>query len=156
MNALRLTAFLATFAVIPVAFAQEAPIGRPGQTRQLENKVFKPGERAKVFPLGSSWLAVSLSGKPFSGDKPSFSLDDQLRARGFGGCNTYAATAYPLRDQNIAVGPLAITKKSCDKTVMANEHDFFVALRTSGKWDMQGPTLVIQTQSGELRFERML
>ena len=80
---------------------------------------------------GSRWL----TGKPFSGDKPSFSLDDQLRARGFGGCNTYAATAYPLRDQNLAVGPLAITKKSCDKTVMANEHAFFVALRTSGKWD---------------------
>ncbi|WP_245410989.1 META domain-containing protein [Microvirga flavescens] len=157
MNALRLTALLATLAVTPAAFAQQAPIGREaGPARQLENKVSRPGQRAKIFPLGSSWLATSLNGKTFTGDRPSFSLDDQLRARGFGGCNTYAATAYPLREQNLAVGPLAITKKSCDKGLMESEHAFFVALRSSGQWDIQGATLVIQTQSGELRFERML
>lgn len=157
MYALRIAALLSSIAVVSTAYAQQAPVGREAAPpRRLENKVVKPGQRDKVFPLGSSWLAVSLNGKSFGGDRPSFSLDDQLRARGFGGCNTYAATAYPLREQHLAVGPLAITKKACDKAVMAAEHAFFVALRTSGKWDMQGPSLIVQTQSGELRFERML
>jgi heat shock protein HslJ len=151
MNALRLAALLATFATVSTAHAQSAAtLGRPaGPTRQVDNKVPQPGERDKVFPLGSSWVAVSLNGRPFR-------LDDQLRASGSGGCNTYTATAYPLRQQGLAVGPFALTKRSCDKAAQAIEQAFLVALRTSAKWDMQGPTLIIRTQNGELRFERAL
>jgi heat shock protein HslJ len=158
MNALRLAALLATFATVSAAHAQSAAtLGRPaGPTRQVDSKVPQPGERDKVFPLGSSWVAVSLNGKPFTGDRPSFRLDDQLRASGFGGCNTYTATAYPLREQGLAVGPFALTKKSCDKSAMAIEQAFLVALRTSAKWDIQGRNLIIRTQNGELRFERAI
>ena len=39
---------------------------------------------------------------------------------------------------------------------MASEQAFLVALRTAGKWDINGPTLIIKTQNGELRFERSL
>jgi heat shock protein HslJ len=158
MNALRLAALLATFATVSAAHAQSAAtLGRPaGPTRQVDNKVPQPGERDKVFPLGSSWVAVSLNGRPFGGERPSFRLDDQLRASGFGGCNTYTATAYPLRQQGLAVGPFALTKRSCDKATQAIEQAFLVALRTSAKWDIQGPTLIIRTQNGELRFERAL
>ena len=162
MNALRLaallTAHLAAFATVSSAHAQSAAtLGRPaGPTRQVDTKVPQPGQRDKIFPLGSSWVAVSLNGKPFTGDRPSFSLDDQLRARGFGGCNNYSATAYPLREQGLAVGPFALTKKSCDKGVMAAEQAFLVALRTSAKWDIVGPHLIIRTQNGELKFERAL
>jgi heat shock protein HslJ len=164
MTALRLAAqlfavLLATLAFVPAAYAQSAAtLGRPaGPSRQVDPKVPQPGQGGKVFPLGSSWLAVSLNGKPFgSAERPSFSLDGQLRARGFGGCNTYAATAYPLREQGLAVGPLALTKRSCDKGIMAAEQAFFVALRTSAKWDIQGSTLIIKSQNGELRFERAL
>ncbi len=158
MNALRLAALLAAFATISSAHAQTSSVpGRPaGPTRQVDTKVPQPGERDKVFPLGASWVAVSLNGKPFSGERPSFRLDDQLRASGFGGCNTYSATAYPLRDQGLAVGPFALTKKQCDKEIMATERAFLVALRTSQQWDFEGTTLVVKTQSGDLRFERSI
>lgn len=158
MNALRLVTLLAAFAIVPAAHAQTAAtLGRPaGPTRQVDPKVPQPGQGDKVFPLGSSWVAVSLNGKPFGGERPSFKLDDQLRASGFGGCNIYSATAYPLREQGLAVGPFALTKKSCDKNLMAVEQAFLVALRTSAKWDIQGRNLIIRTQNGELRFERAL
>jgi heat shock protein HslJ len=158
MNALRLAAVLAAFATVSAAHAQTTSvIGRPaGPTRQVDTKVPQPGERDKIFPLDSSWIAVSLNGKPFTGERPSFRLDNQLRASGFGGCNTFTATAYPLREQGLAVGPFALTKKSCDKSAMAIEQAFLVALRTSAKWDIKGSTLIIQTQNGELRFERAL
>ncbi|MBM6592738.1 META domain-containing protein [Microvirga pudoricolor] len=168
MNALRPVAhmsvrlfamLLAALAFVPAAHAQSAAsAGRPaGPSRQVDPKVPQPGQGGKVFPLNSSWLAVSLNGRAFGGsERPSFSLDGQLRARGFGGCNTFAATAYPLREQGLAVGPLALTKRSCDRNVMASEQAFFVALRTSAKWDIQGSTLIIKSQNGELRFERAL
>ncbi len=151
MIALRPAALLIALAIAPVAHAQTAahPVApAPGNVPQPRQE--------KIFPLGATWIAVSLNGKPFGGDRPSFSLDQQFRAKGFAGCNTYAATAHPLREQNLAVGPFALTKKACDKSVMASEQAFLVALRTAGKWDQDGSTLVIKTQTGELRFERAL
>jgi heat shock protein HslJ len=158
MNALRLATLLAALATVSAAQAQTAAtLGRPaGPTRQVDGKVPQPGERDRMFPLGSSWVAVSLNGKPFGGDRPSFKLDDQLRATGFSGCNNYSTTAYPLREQGLAVGPFALTKKSCDKSLMAAEQAFLVALRTSAKWKIEGRNLIVTTQNGELRFERAL
>jgi len=163
MNALRLATLLAAFATVSaaqlsVADAQTAAtLGRPaGPTRQVDAKVPQPGANGKIFPLNSSWVAVSLNGKPFSGERPSFRLDDQMRATGFSGCNTYSTTAYPLRDQGLAVAPFALTKRNCDKATMAIEHAFLMALRTSGKWDIQGRTLTIKSQTGELVLERSL
>jgi heat shock protein HslJ len=159
MNALRLVTFLAALATVSTAQAQTAEtLGRPvGPTRQVDPKVPQPGQTGKVFPLGSTWVAVSLNGKPFGGERPSFRLDDQMRATGFGGCNTFTTVAYPLREQNLAVGPFALTKRSCDKASMASEQAFLVALRTAGKWDIQGRNLIIQTQNGgQLVFERSL
>ena len=160
MNALRLATFLVALTTVSGAHAQSAAatLGRPvGPTRQVDTKVPQPGETGKVFPLNSSWVAVSLNGKPFTGERPSFRLDDQMRATGFAGCNTYATAAYPLREQALAVGPFALTKKSCDKSAMAIEQSFLVALRSSGKWDIQGRNLIIKTQNGgQLVLERAL
>ena len=163
MNALRLAAFLAALATVSVVQVSEASaqtaatLGRPaGPTRQVDTKVPQPGAQGKIFPLGSSWVAVSLNGKPFTGERPSFRLDDQLRATGFSGCNTYSTTAYPLREQGLAVAPFALTKKTCDKAAMAIEQAFLMALRSSGKWDIQGRNLIIKGETGELVLERSL
>lgn len=124
-----------------------------------KEKQYVPPTKAteKVFPLDSTWTAVSINGKPFSNaDRPSFIIDKQYRARGYGGCNTFAATAFPLREQHLAVGPLALTKKSCDKALQSTEQAFFVALRTAAQWDLVGSQLVIKSPNGELRFDRAL
>jgi heat shock protein HslJ len=134
---------------------QGGPSTQPGQSAQPGQKL--PSGRDKQFPVPSNWTAVSLNGKPFGGrDRPTFSLDQQYRAKGFGGCNTYSATSYPLREQRLAVGPFALTKKQCDKEIMEVERAFLIALRTSAQWDFEGTTLVVKTQSGDLRFERSI
>lgn len=131
--------------------------GTMGQQPKKEQYIPPSKAQEKMFPLGSTWTAVSLNGKPFGGaERPSFIIDNQYRARGYGGCNTFAATAFPLREQHLAVGPLAITKKNCDKGIGAVEQSFFVALRTAGQWDIVGSQLVIKSQAGELRFDRAL
>ena len=130
---------------------------RSNQGQQQSGTQAVPNKEEKRFPLGSSWIAVSLNGKPYSGtERPAFTLDDQFRVRGFGGCNSFSATAFPLKAQGIAVGPLALTKRSCDQSAMANEQAFLAALRTSAKWETSVGTLLIRGPNGEIRFERSL
>ena len=162
MSLFRLAALLVCAAAMTAPAAAQGPAGqapaaqgaaKPGQAQ----KPAAGGPREKQFPVPSNWTAVSLNGKPFGGrDRPTFSLDQQYRAKGFGGCNTYSATSYPLREQRLAVGPFALTKKECDKEVMETERAFLVAPRTSMQWDFDGSTLVVKTQSGDLRFERSI
>ncbi len=115
-----------------------------------------PEAREKQFPVGSSWTAVALNGRQLSGDRPSMSLDDQLRAKGFAGCNNYSATAFPLRQQGFAVGPVAVTRKACDQGAMTLERGFLVALRTSRQWDIVDGQLILRGQGVEIRFERAI
>lgn len=150
-------------AAVPAAAQMSMGGGNPsgfGAGQQPQKKPqYVPGAKPteKIFPLGAMWTAVSMNGKPFTGaDRPSFIIDAQYRARGYGGCNTFTATAFPLREQQLAVGPLALTKKSCDKALAATEQAFLVALRTAGKWDLVDSQLVIQSPNGVLRFDRSL
>jgi heat shock protein HslJ len=137
--------FLAAFLVPVSSLAQNAP--RPSAPEM---------QAEKQFPLGASWVLASLAGKSMSGDRPTLVLDQNLRARGFGSCNTYSVTAYPLRRQGFAVGPIAATKKACAKEAMTLEGNYFLALRTARAWDVIGGQLVLRSPSGELRFERGL
>lgn len=154
MKLVRFAALIASVLAVATPADAQSTRGKPEQTPP---QAPSPSKREKQFPVPSSWVVVSLNGKAYGGiERPTFMLDQQFRAKGFGGCNTYSATAYPLKEQHFAVGPLALTKKQCDKTVMATEHTFFVALRTAMQWDLDGVTLVIKGQNGELRFERSI
>ncbi|HEX2726138.1 MAG TPA: META domain-containing protein [Beijerinckiaceae bacterium] len=156
MKSFRLVLVLAALASATSAGAQAQRQGAQQQNKQQQSNV-PQSKRDRQFPVPSSWVATSLNGKPFSGpDRPTLSLDQQYRAKGFGGCNTFSATMWPLREQRMATGPLALTKKKCDKAVMDSEHAFFVAVRTAGQWDFEGVILVIKSQSGELRLERSI
>jgi heat shock protein HslJ len=155
MSLVRFAALLSAAVAMTAPAEAQAPGGQPPPGQQ--QKPSAAPQREKQFPVPSTWTVISLNGKPFTGrDRPTFSLDQQFRAKGFGGCNTYSATSYPLREQRLAVGPLALTKKQCEKDVMEAERAFLVALRTSVQWDYEGTTLVVKTQSGELRFERSI
>lgn len=152
---MRSLAILAVGAAVAFAGAAQAQGQTKGDPDAGYAEIRK--EREKRFPIGQSWIAISLNGKTFSGvERPGFTLDEQFRVRGFGGCNTFSATAFPLREQGIAVGPLALTRRNCPKEVMAAELAFLTALRTSAKWDTQIGSLIIKGPNGELKFERSL
>lgn len=125
----------------------------PGQTRQNV-----PQQREKQFPVGTSWAAISLNGKtyPVDRNRPYFTLDSQYQLRGFGGCNTFSATAYPLRAQGFAVSPFAVTRKSCGAAIDAAERAFLLALRMIQKWDLVKGQLVLQGSAGTLHADRSL
>jgi heat shock protein HslJ len=163
MTALRLATLLSALALaasVAPAGAQQGTAGQRGQAArapsgQPGNPVPQP-KREKIFDVGSTWIATSLNGRPFPGERPSFTLDKQYQVRGFGGCNTFTAVAYPLKEQRLAVSPILPRRKACDKGLMASEQAFFAALRYAEQWDQQGSTLIIKSPNGELRFERAL
>lgn len=124
--------------------------------RESQGAVVPPRQYDKPFPTGMNWVAVSLNGKPLGAarERPSFVLDDQMRARGFGGCNSFSVVAYPLRQQKFAVGPIAHTNATCDKAAAVQERSFFEALRLSSEWDYDAGKLVLKGPRGQLQFER--
>ena len=123
-------------------FAQQAPAGG--------------GAQGKAFPVNVAWELVSVNGSASEGDKPTLQLDSQLRMRGFSGCNTFSATAYPLKNQGITVGPVAVTNKVCDKAVMETEKAYLLGLRTALQWDVSSGLLVLRGEKAELKFQRAL
>ena len=111
----------------------------------------------KNFPLDQTWQLRELNGKPVSSDLDvSLKIDSALRGSGFTGCNSWSATMYPIKDQHLAVGPYALTKKQCDKDTMAIEFGFLSALLAQPIWDLVNGELVIKGPRGEMRLARSL
>ena len=147
-----------TIAPMLIASATIAEAQRRGSNaaREQPQQQVPPAQQEKNFPMGASWSAVSLNGKPINNMRATFQLDGNLRGTGFGGCNTFSASAYPLRQQAFAVGPIALTKRSCDKAAQDFERSFLVALRAARAWDLVQGRLVLKGGGGELVFDRAL
>ena len=149
-------------AIAVAALALAAPV--PGHARAVTHGEANPTQQPQVptalrpaqFPLGVTFEATALNGRAYEGEPPAMILDDTLRMRGFAGCNNYSATAYPLQDQGLAVGPFALTRRQCDQGTMARERAFLEALRAGQRWSAQGATLTIEGPRGTLTFERAL
>jgi heat shock protein HslJ len=111
----------------------------------------------KNFPLDQTWSLRELNGKPVpSGLDISLKIDGTLRGSGFTGCNSWSATMYPVKDQHLATGPYALTKKQCPKDVMQLELSFLSALLGNPEWDLVNGDLVIKGPRGALRLARSL
>jgi heat shock protein HslJ len=111
----------------------------------------------KNFPLDQTWSLRELNGKPVAaGLDASLKIDGNLRGSGFTGCNSWSATLYPVKDQHLAVGPFALTKKQCDKDVMAVEIGFLSSLVGNPTWDLVNGDLVIKGPRGSMRLARSL
>jgi heat shock protein HslJ len=111
----------------------------------------------KNFPLDQTWSLRELNGKPVPpGLDISLKIDGTLRGSGYTGCNSWSATVYPVKDQHLAVGPFALTKKDCPKDIKALEVGFLSALLGSPAWDLVNGDLVIKGPRGALRLGRSL
>ncbi|THD42852.1 MAG: META domain-containing protein [Bradyrhizobium sp.] len=136
---------LAAVGVVSVALADDK--GPPKPLPPLQ----------KNFPLDQTWQLRELNGKPVSADiDASLKIDSALRGSGFTGCNSWSATMYPIKDQHLAVGPYALTKKQCDKDTMAIESSFLTGLLGTPTWDLVNGELVIKGPRGEMILGRSL
>jgi heat shock protein HslJ len=138
------------------AFAQAGP---KMKGREPEKAPVRTGPAEQQFPFGATWILSEIGGKPVSGDAPSFTLDDKLRAVGFGGCNTFSMALYPIREQKLAAGAIALTRKSCGKELDDNEHTMLVTLHSLPKWHLEPNgdlTVTAANSTTPMRFKRGL
>jgi heat shock protein HslJ len=115
------------------------------------------GPAFKNFPLDQTWSLRMINEKPVpAGLDVSLQIDGSLRGSGYTGCNTWSATLYPIKDQKLMMGPVALTKKQCAKDVMEVELGFLSALLGQPSWDLVNGQLVVKGPRGSLRFDRSL
>jgi len=111
----------------------------------------------KNFPLDQTFSLRELNGKPVPASLDvSLKIDGALHGSGFGGCNSWSAVMYPVKDQHLLVGQYALTHKQCDKDTTAIETGFLSALLGSPAWDLVNGDLVIKGPRGALRLVRSL
>jgi heat shock protein HslJ len=141
-----------------LCFATMAYAAQKGPKSDNDDDTPKPlPPLQKNFPLDQTWSLRELNGKPVPpGSDVSLKIDGSLRGSGFTGCNSWSATLYPVKDQHLAVGPYALTKKQCAKDVMQLELGFLSALVGSPTWDLVNGDLVIKGPRGALRLARSL
>ena len=106
------------------------------------------------FPLNVAWTLITLNDRPAGRDPPSFEIDNTYRASGFSGCNTYSMTLYPARHQRLLPGSIALTRKTCDKDVMALERQVLGGLHAAPTWALVNDELLIRAPGASMRFRR--
>ena len=140
-----------------LCFATAAFAGPPSGPQEEEGPPKPLPPQQKNFPLDQTWSLREVNGKPVpDGLDASLKIDGNLRGSGFTGCNSWSATLYPVKDQHLAVGPYALTKKQCPKDVMAVEFGFLSSLLGNPTWDLVNGDLVIKGPRGSLRLARSL
>jgi heat shock protein HslJ len=151
-----MTCAIQRFAIIAlVAIGASLPAGAQMKTDDAPLKPLPP--LGKNFPLDQTWSLRELNGKPVPpGLDVSLKVDGALHGSGFAGCNSWSAVIYPIKDQHLAVGGVALTKKQCDKDTMAIEVGFLTALLGEPAWDLVNSELVIKGPRGSLRLVRSL
>jgi heat shock protein HslJ len=155
---LKSISFVAAFAAA-LCLATAAYAAQKGPQTEEDNEPPKPlPPLQKNFPLDQTWSLRELNGKPVPpGTDISLKIDGTLRGSGYTGCNSWSATMYPVKDQHLAVGPYALTKKDCpNKDLKALEIGFLSALLGSPEWDLVNGDLVIKGPRGSMRLARSL
>ena len=148
---------IAAVAAAALCFTAAAFAGPGPQTEDKDAPPKPLPPLQKNFPLDQTWSLRELNGKPVPpGVDVSLKIDGTLRGSGYTGCNSWSATMYPVKDQHLAVGPYALTKKQCDKDLMALEAGFLTGLLGSPEWDLVNGDLVIKGPRGSMRLARSL
>ena len=65
---------------------------------------------------------------------------------------------YPIKEQKLAAGSIAMTRKTCNKDVDDTEHTILVTLHSLPKWHLEpNGDLTVTAQNGAvMRFKRGL
>jgi heat shock protein HslJ len=113
----------------------------------------KSDRKSHAFPFDRTMVAVAYKDQQFRDDRPTILVSQNYRGTGFSACNNWSATVLPKNDQNLAIGPVAISKRQCDKRLMHNEQVFLFVMANSRSWSFDGRTLTFTGPFGTMTFQ---
>ena len=151
-------AILAAMTIAAALAAQPALAKKKKDQEQEQGQAQKKDDKfayESPFPTKATWQLRTINGKNPPAEA-SLLIDENLRGTGSSGCNTWSATLYPIKGHRLAMGPVAMTKKSCTPEVNTFERAYLTVLRSGPTWDLQGSTLTVKSQYGELVYGRGL
>ncbi len=151
-------AILAVAAVAAVSFAAQPALAQKKKKGQEQSEGEKKEDKnayESPFPTKANWQLVTINGKTPPAEA-SLLIDENLRGTGLSGCNTWSATLYPVKGHRLAMGPIALTKKSCSAEIAGFERAYLSILATGPVWDVKGSTLTVKSKNGELVYNRGL
>jgi heat shock protein HslJ len=112
-----------------------------------------PPKLSLPFPVDRTMVAVSYKDQLFKDDRPTLLVSANYRGTGFSACNNWSATVVPRADQRLGVGPIAISKRTCDERLMHNEQVFLFVFKTAQTWSYDGRVLTVTSPYGDMKFE---
>ena len=159
-DAMKKLAILAVAAVAAASFAAQPALAqkKKGQSQEQGEGGEKKDDKfayESPFPTKANWQLTSINGKNPPADA-SLLIDENLRGSGSSGCNTWSATLYPVKGHRLAMGPIALTKKTCSPEITGFERAYLSILATGPVWDLKGSTLTVKSKNGELVYNRGL
>ncbi|MDE2578170.1 MAG: META domain-containing protein [Hyphomicrobiales bacterium] len=137
------------FAAAPAFAKKRAP------HQETEQKEPEKAAYETPFPTKMNWTLSTINGKRAPAEA-TLNIDENLRGTGVSGCNSWSAALYPIRGHRLAMGPVAITKKTCGKEIDGFERQYLTILHSGPHWDLQGSTLTVKVQNQTLVFNRGL
>ncbi|KQV91176.1 hypothetical protein ASD15_03765 [Massilia sp. Root351] len=98
---------------------------------------------------GTSWQLADLGGQPAG--KQSLQFDSSKgMVSGSGGCNSFTG-AYQWSGKSLKMGPLASTRRACtDESASRQENAYLQALDATRTWQVEGKTLILSGDSGQV------
>lgn len=105
--------------------------------------------QSNVPLTGTAWQLAELGGQP--GGKQSLNFDAAKgMVSGSGGCNSFTG-AYQWSGKSLKMGPLASTRRACmDDASGKQENAYLQALDATRTWRVEGKTLILSGDSGQL------
>jgi putative lipoprotein len=106
--------------------------------------------------LGVTWQATAIQEVAVpAGIKVTLLVEDDMRAGGSGGCNSFFSESTVTAD-SFAIGKVAATARACPGGRMGIEQSYFAALKAAVTWTVDGDTLTLLDMGGKpvVTFER--
>jgi putative lipoprotein len=106
--------------------------------------------------LNITWEATTIGEAPVPpGVDITLLIEDDMRAGGTGGCNSFFSQATVAED-SFAIGEVARTQRSCFYERNMLEQSYFDALKASAAWAMNDDSLILVDRAGKptITFER--
>ena len=138
---------LRTFAAVTLAALAATACG---STASDPTPVTAPS--ANVQLAGTQWVAVEIDGAPVGNTRSTLRFDNDARAAGSTGCNSYFASVTQTSTA-LQFGSVGSTKMACETPLMDQETKFLAALDAVRLHRFEGDMLLFVDASGRVRIK---